>query len=95
MTLSLDLYFVKPGKTDLPGPPLAQIYVKSHTSNEKGYIFITPRCVSLREVEGQIGCLKKELEIIRKKAKQKFVKIDKFGVITIPSKNKANFSCSF
>lgn len=76
MTYSLDLLFLKPSKGELPGPPLAQIYVKTHTSDEKGYIFITPHCVSLREVEGEIGRLKEELEIIRKKAKQKFAKAD-------------------
>jgi Fe-S-cluster containining protein len=77
MTHSLDLLFLKPLKGQLPGPPLAQIYIKTYTRDKKGYISITPHCVSLREVEGEINRLKEELEIIRKKAKQKFANADK------------------
>ena len=76
MTYSLDLMFRKPSKGDLPDPSIAQVYVKTHSSDEKGHIFITPHCVSLREVEKQLERLKEELEIIRKKAKQKFAKKD-------------------
>ena len=71
MTYSLDLRFRKPPKGH-HSRPLAQIYVKTHSSDENGYIFITPECVSLRNVEEQIDRLKKELETIRKKARRKF-----------------------
>lgn len=74
MTYSLELLFREPAKGNLPGPRIAQIYVKTHTSDEKGHIFITPDCVSMREFEEQINCLNQELETIRKKAKQKFAK---------------------
>jgi hypothetical protein len=74
MTYSLDLLFREPSKGELPGPSIAQIYVKTHTSDEKGHIFITPHCVSMREFEEQIDRLKKELETLRKKANQKFSK---------------------
>ena len=77
MTHSLDLLFLKPLKGQLPGPPLAQICIKTYTCDKKGYIPITPQCVSLREVEREISRLKEELEIIRKKAKQKFAKAGK------------------
>jgi len=76
MTYSLDLIFHKPSKGEHRGPGMAQIYIKSHSSDKKGHIFITPSCVSLREFEEQIDRLKEELEIIRKKAKQKFAKKD-------------------
>ena len=74
MTYSFDLMFREPSKGDLPGPSIAQIYVKTHASDEKGHIFITPHCVSMREFEGQIDRLKQELETLRKKANQKFSK---------------------
>lgn len=77
MAYSLDLMFRKPSKGDLRGPGIAQVYVKTHSSDEKGRIFITPHCVSLREVEKQLERLKEELEIIRKKAKEKFAKKDR------------------
>lgn len=76
MTYSLDLEFRKPAKNDLPGPANAYIYVKTHTS-EKCQIFITPDCVTFSEFEEQIDRLKKEFEVIRRKAKQKFSKKDK------------------
>jgi len=76
MTYSLDLQFYKPSKGEILSPPIAKIYVKTHTLDEKGHIFITPVCVSLIEIEDQINRLKEELEIIRKKAKQKFAKKD-------------------
>jgi len=74
MTYSLDLMFREPSKGDHPGSSIAQIYVTTHTSDEKGHIFITPHCVSMREFEEQIDRLKQELETIRKKANQKFKK---------------------
>lgn len=72
MTHSLDLDFVKPGKTDLPGPPRAHIYIKSYSKSNRGFIFITPDCVSIEELEYEIDRLQKELEVIRKKARRKF-----------------------
>lgn len=74
MTCSLDVIFRKPSKDELPGPVMAQVYVKSHTRDKEDYILITPYCVSLIEIEEQINRLKEELEIIRKKAKEKFAK---------------------
>lgn len=72
MTHSLDLDFVKPGKTDLPGPPRAHIYIKSYSKSNQDFIFITPDCVSIEELEYEIDRLQKELEDIRKKARRKF-----------------------
>lgn len=74
MTYSLDVIFRKPSKGEISGPVMAQVYVKSHTRDKKGYILITPDCVSLREIEEQVNRLKEELEIIRKKAKEKLAK---------------------
>ena len=74
----LDLMFRKPSKGQPPGPGIAKICVKTtYGSDEKGYIFITPDCFSMRELEEQIDLLKQELETIRKKANQKFPKRSK------------------
>lgn len=73
MTHSLDLDFVRPGKTELPGPPRAHIYVKSYSKSNRDFIFITPNCVSIGELEHEIDRLQKELEDIRKKARRKFI----------------------
>ena len=77
MTHPLDLDFVKPGKTELPGPPCSHIYVKSYSKGNRGFIFITPDCVSIGELEYEIDRLQKELEDIRKKARRKFAGIRK------------------
>ena len=53
MTYSLDLYFVKPDK-EFPGPPRANVYVKTHSKDKDGPILITPNCVSLIELEYEI-----------------------------------------
>lgn len=74
MPHSLDLLFHEPSKGKLPGPGIAQIVVNSRSIDDKGNIIITPNCVSLRDVEKQIDRLNEELEIIRRKAKQKFTK---------------------
>ena len=74
MTYSLDLLFYESQKAPIPCGPFAQIHVKTHTKDDKGHIFVTPRCVSLKEVEEQIERLQSELGLILKKAKQKFSK---------------------
>jgi len=82
MTHRLDLLFLPPLKEHLAGPPNALIYIKNpfhpiKKEFEKGRIFITNRCNSIEELEVEINFIKRELEIIRKKAKQKFAKRDK------------------
>jgi len=71
---SLDLMFCKPPKDQHRGQNIAHICVRSYSSNEKGDIFITPDCFSMMELEGQIDRLKKELETIKKKVQQEFVR---------------------
>jgi hypothetical protein len=68
MNHTLDLHFRKPGPTDLPGPSIAQVMVKSLTNG----CLITPECVSLQEFETQIDILQKELNSIRKAGRLKF-----------------------
>ena len=69
-TYSLDLDFRKPDPK-LPGPPNAQIYVKTH-STEKDRHFITPQCVCFQEFDYEIRRLEGELKTIRQKARHKF-----------------------
>ena len=71
-TYSLDLQFLDPKKEEMPGAPIAQIYVKTYSRDVKGVIYISPRCVTLREIENECDRLIKEITSIRKKAVQKF-----------------------
>ena len=74
MTYSLELLFKKPDKKkgQLSGSPLAHVYVKTHSKDKRGHFLITPQCLSFAEINYQINLLIKELEDIKKKAKQKF-----------------------
>ena len=60
MTHTFGLSFWRPSPTDLPGPPIAQVMVKSLTDG----FMITPYCVSPREFKAQIEVLKKDLEAV-------------------------------
>lgn len=71
-TYNLDLHFVDSQKERVPIGPIAQIYVKTHSIDKESMICISPRCVSLREIEYECDRLIKEIESIRKKAKRKF-----------------------
>lgn len=79
MTYSLDLFFL-PGKgEEYPVPPIAQIFIKTHTSgNYEGKAanlkFVTPQCVSLVEIEYEIKRLHEELDTILKRARRRFAK---------------------
>ena len=73
MNSSLDLIFVDNWKITTPTPQIANIYVKTYTS-DNGRIFITPDCVHIQEFEYEINRLHKELDNILKKAKRKFQK---------------------
>ncbi len=86
MTYSLELKFVKPGKTGLPRFQYnAQVYIKTYTA-QQNFKFITPDCVTFKEFDYQINRLQKELEDIRKKAKRKFLSISKKGDNKCPVK---------
>ena len=74
MTYSFDVLFREPSKDDLSVESVAQIYVKARSSEDKDHVFITPRCISMSEFEHEIERLKQELDVLRKKAKQKFAK---------------------
>lgn len=72
VTYSLDLNFIDDRKSKLPHPPIAEIFVKTHTAREDGLPIITPECVTIEEFEYQIERLQKELEALRTKARKKF-----------------------
>ena len=74
MTHSLDLLFLEPSRSDFSGPRVAQIFVKTHSSDKGENILITPQCVSMAQFEGEIQRLTRELERITEKAKLTFSK---------------------
>ncbi len=71
-TYRFDLSFFDPKERGFPASPRVQIYVKKHSSDEKGRIYVTPICASLFEFEAQCNLLIKEIESIRKKAQSKY-----------------------
>ena len=76
-TFSLELLFIpNDKKSDLPWPPIAHIYVKSHSKHEyegqENKILITHRCMSFPEIREEIRRLRHELDELEKKARSKF-----------------------
>lgn len=76
-TWTFDLLFLKPSKDDLPGPAVSHLYVKTHSQKKyKGVsnnlLLIGAECMSIYEMEQEIDRLKRELEAIRKTARQKY-----------------------
>ncbi len=72
-TYSLELQCIsgKPKRAgDIPHPPIADIYLKTFTSDKEGRHFITPQCMSEIEIDEQIDRLIDELEQLRRKAKR-------------------------
>jgi hypothetical protein len=74
MAYSLDLDVLKSGQGDIPSP-CVRIHVKAYGSDERGLLYITPECVSFRELEYEIDRLKRELEEILSRARREFAKI--------------------
>ncbi len=71
---SLDLTVLNPQGKEFSGPTIAQIYVKTHSKDEKGMLYISPQCLTLSEIEAHCDRLVKEIEGIRKKAQRQFKK---------------------
>ena len=61
---------IRPGTPDNPAG--VTIALLRYTRGEDGRLFITPECVSLEEIKGQINSLKDELDEIRERAKRAF-----------------------
>jgi len=74
MTHSLELDLIKPDRKDLLYLPCARIYVKTHAEDKHkpSFLFITPKCFGINELESQIDRLHEELEDIKKKARRMF-----------------------
>ena len=71
-TKFLELDFRK-SDPKFPGPPVAQIYVKSHFKDDTfDWPIISNRCVNFQEIDYQIKRLEDDLKDIRQKAKKKF-----------------------
>ena len=71
MTYNLELAFDSSTK-DATSPPVAQIYVKTHTRDSDGTIYITPQCVTFAEFDYQMTRLSKEVEEAREKGRKHF-----------------------
>lgn len=69
---NLELKILNPKKGEIPGPPIAQIYVNACSKDAiTGTVYITPQCVSLSELEYECDRLIAEIENIRRTAKRK------------------------
>lgn len=71
-TCRFGLSFIDPRGKGFHASPIAQIYVKKYSNDEKGRIYVTPICASIFEFEAQCNLLIKEIESIRKKARSKY-----------------------
>lgn len=71
---SLDLAVLNPSGKEPLGPTIAQIYIKTHSRDDKSMLYISPQCVSLSEIEAQCDRLVEEIENKRKKARRQFKK---------------------
>ena len=74
----LDLLFTdgKPKKKgELPSHPMAIIYLRQFSTDEKGRHFLTPICASAAELDSQIDFLHDELEKIRRRARRRFARL--------------------
>ena len=70
---SLELSFTSDKGGELPAPAVAEIYIQhssSYTGNDRR--FITPRCLTTMELNGEIDRLHEELESIRKRGHARF-----------------------
>ena len=74
------LLFIERDDEDLPGPPIAHVYVNPQAGHRHEYSgeldLLTPQLMTMQEVDEEIDWLKrksaKELEAIRKRARKKF-----------------------
>ena len=73
----LDLLFLTSEDADLPHPPIAHVYLTTDSHAQynhpsKGATLVTPEAYGIREFEGYINQLIRELEDIREEARKKF-----------------------
>ena len=73
-TRTFDFEFIDSNKLNIPMFPSSHIYIKRYTEKKenKGLLYITPECVTYKEVEAQVKRLKNELDIIMLQAKKKY-----------------------
>jgi hypothetical protein len=68
-TLALRFRLPRPG--DLPGPGVSYIAVETCTRSDEE-IILTPRCVTLSEIQEQLARLRSELDEIETEAKSEY-----------------------
>lgn len=64
------------GRRGAPTMQKAKIHINTHTRDADDIVCITPECVSVGELEGEIDRLQVELEEIRTLARRKFAMSD-------------------
>lgn len=76
-TETLGLFLRTPKKRALPFHPIAMVYVKCCTKDDKGTAYLTPDCATFQELDYWLRFLERELREIRRKGRSKFAKLDK------------------
>ena len=74
MYRSLGLFFTTSRHSDLPSPAAARIEVQSYTGKSDDHIFVSPVCLTFREVEHEVDRLIRELNKVKAEAKRRFVR---------------------
>ncbi len=74
---TLDLFMQEPRKGDPLRRPIAyiQLLMRTRIENHPDAIFISPDCVSYRELEAHVIRLKKELDDILKRGKKELSEV--------------------
>lgn len=73
-------------KGDLPGNQMVNIVLNSNTTLNDGSVAITAQLASNQEVDNAIDQLIKDLEVVRKKAKEKIKKTNEMVRSTLGEK---------
>ena len=69
-TLGIFSLHIQPG--DVVKPARIKVMAEGHIADQDGRVFITPECISLAELEGQINALQDDLDQLRARAKRAF-----------------------
>lgn len=71
---NIDVFAVTPKQGDIPFNPYLHIYLSEHACDSAGFILLSSRLMTNREIDEAVDLLVKQLEEIRKTAKIKLKK---------------------